>query len=456
VNRSAISTPLLPALLLSGCLAAPVPAPRPADPSAPRVLEAMALVDRMPALSLWPGFDPRTVPVAVFDGRRTLLFRHPAPPPEFAPLEGFPGALTFAGRHSSVRANTSVDLNGVKTATVTLEGPSALRPERLAALVVHEAFHVFREARHPDWVGNEAELFLYPIEDPELLRARRLETEALRRALAAEERGAAACWAGVALGMRAERFAALSPGAAGYERGTELNEGLAQYVERRAAGGVAGEVLPAGGFAAAAVRERGYATGQALALLLDRFAPAWRDALERGDAASLDELLRASLDAVAASGCGFSGAEVRLAAERAAADVAEHRGALRARREDFLGAPGWRIEVEAGAEPLWPQGFDPLNVHRLSAGEVLHARWIRLGNAAGSIEVLNRSALTEAAGEHPLFNGVRRVVVAGLSAAPLVRDSAGVAMVQAEGVEVRLAGSARLDEGARTLRIVAR
>lgn len=456
MNGSSLSLSLVPALLLAGCLSFPAPTPRPADPPTSPVLEAMARVDAIPAGSLWPGFDPRSVPVAVFDGRRTLLFRHPAPPPEFAPLEGVPGALAAAGRHASVRANTSVKLNGVTTATLSLEDPDGLAPGALAALMVHEAFHVFREERHPEWVGNEVELFVYPVEDPGLLRARRLETEALRRALAAEEPPEAACWAGMALALRAERFASLTPGAAGYERGTELNEGLARFVERRAGGGDAGEVLPAAGFAPAAVRERAYASGHALALLLDRFAPGWPDTLARGDAASLDELLRASLGSGPGTACGFSGAEVRLAAERAATDVQAHREELRARRAEFLGAPGWRIELQAGTEPLWPQGFDPLNVHRISAGEVLHSRWIRLGNAAGSVEVLGRAALSEAAGEHPLFNGVRRLVVGGLPDAPLVRDSAGVVVVEAEGVQLRMVGSVRRDDSARAFRIVAR
>ncbi len=46
----------------------------------------------------------------------------------------------------------------------------------------------------------------------------------------------------------------------------------------------------------------------------------------------------------------------------------------------FLGRPGWKLEI-ASAQPLWPQGFDPLNVTLVARGEILHRRWVKLGNA---------------------------------------------------------------------------
>lgn len=46
-------------------------------------------------ITLWPGFDPRSFPLAVFDGERTYLFRHPAPPPEFIADEAAGGDIRF-------------------------------------------------------------------------------------------------------------------------------------------------------------------------------------------------------------------------------------------------------------------------------------------------------------------------------------------------------------------------
>ena len=57
-----------------------------------------------------------------------------------------------------------------------------------------------------------------------------------RRALANTENAGAACWARVALSYRRERFAAMDSAFPRYERLTELNEGLAAYVQLRASG----------------------------------------------------------------------------------------------------------------------------------------------------------------------------------------------------------------------------
>src|SRR5690606_10168800 len=38
--------------------------------------------------TFWPGFDPLSVPLAIYSGDRTYLFRHPSPPEGFAPLPG--------------------------------------------------------------------------------------------------------------------------------------------------------------------------------------------------------------------------------------------------------------------------------------------------------------------------------------------------------------------------------
>ena len=84
--------------------------------------------------------------------------------------------------------------------------------------------------------------------------------------------------------------------------------------------------------------------------------------------------------------------------------------------------------------PLFPQGFDPSNIDRLDAHLVLHRRWLKLGNAAGSIETLNRASVSEGAGEHPIFNGVRIFTIAGLADEPTVRDQNGAVTIQADGV----------------------
>lgn len=433
------ATVLLVTLALgpASCRSTPAPGLMTVVPEA-----VMAEADLLAARDLWPGFDPRTVPVAIYDGKITLLVRHPSPPEGFQPLSGRDGVYAYTGRHPSVTANSSVDLGGVRTATLILPAVAGSLRAR-AGTLIHEAFHVFQRQHHPAWSANEVELFTYPVDDPELLALRRAETEALRRALAFGAANRAACWGRTALDLRRQRLGALPPGSAAYERQTELNEGLATYVERRATGEPDSTVLRTEEFAPEAVRQRAYRSGVALARLLDRFAPPWRRALEQSDSTPLDVLLFSALATPAdeAPACAFGAAERDSIQAAAALDIRT----LRARRAEskraFLEQPGWRLVVAAGGAPLFPQGFDPLNVQTVAAGEVLHTRFLKLGNDNGAIEVLGRTVLTEAAGAHPLFTGVRALTVTGLASAPGIREANGMVTIAADGVTAELRGA---------------
>lgn len=406
-------------------------------PPVPGPFAIMAAVDSAATLDLWPEFDPRHVPVAIYDGEWTYLFRHAAPPPGFFEVPDLAAVRVFAGRHPAMGSNTWVALGDVPTATVVVESAGSSAHE-FAALVVHEAFHAFQAPRHPDWTGNEAELFVYPVNDVELLTLRRLESDALRRALAVRNLGRAACWAQVALEWRAQRFRLLAPGAVGYERRTELHEGLAQYVQSRALRMRYGRGIPFGGFPPDAVRTRAYASGEVLALLLDRFDDEWKRKLEAGLAASLDELLSDRLRSYARGSCGYSRRQRAAVRAQARRDVAALGEQWAAWRRDFLAQSGWTVVVIAeGSEPLWPQAFDPLNAAVVGAGEVLHTRWLRLGNDAGTLEVRDRVALTTAAGSHPLFDGVWEVVVRGFEAEPAAGDTDGALVIEVPGFAAR-------------------
>lgn len=394
--------------------------------------------------SLWPRFDPLAVPLAVFDGERTWLFRHPSPPIEFSVMsQAAPAVRVMTGRHDAVTANSSAEIGGVTTATVilTLTSPGASPPSR-AALAVHEAFHVFQRAQHPAWAGNEADLFIYPTTDVNALALRRLESAAFRMALDASE-SASTCWAKAALDARARRFALLDSASIAYERGTELNEGLASYVERKVRGDHA-EILPSDEYAPADVRIRAYASGVVLAVLLDRHVQGWAAGLEASDGQSLDGLLARAV----ATGqvCAFPAAVVDSVTRRAIADV--HRQAtLRTNRlATFRARDGWRVIVESPSRPLWPQRFDPINVERLTTGAVLHRRFLKVGNKAGALTMLDEAgadldAVTEGHGAHPLFNGIDRVEVAGL-ADPRVEVVGDTVRVITPGLSAEFRGAA--------------
>ena len=307
-----------------------------------------------------------------------------------------------------MRANTSVKLGGLMTAT--LEGADIT----LAPVLVHECFHVFQSREHPSWTANEATLFTYPIDDAVALVLTRLELEAMSRALAAPQ---PACWSARALALRRERFARLPAEDVAYERGTELHEGLAQYVEGMAAGRRDVRFRP---FGAGEVRQRSYISGEALARLLDRLDPGWKAKI----ANSLEDLVPAS-DAAA---CDFTPAERAAAEGQARADVAKLEHERTELTQAFDTQPGWRLTVEtATGKPLLLAGFDPMNVTRLSEHLILHKRMLKLQNASGSLEILDHGSVTEAAGAHPLFQGVRRWRTTGLPTRPEVKqDGAGM------------------------------
>ncbi len=395
---------------------------------------------------LWPGFEPLQIPAAIFDeaAGRTFLFRHPAPPAGFQPLPEEPQTQFFEGRWESVTANTSGPLGGVGCALMLLPKGSSGTPQRGATLV-HEAFHSFQRERFPRWSANEADLFTYPFEDAASLALRVRETRALRRALGGSRRHVAET-----LALRHARYERLDAAFVAYERLTELNEGLAQYVEGRTGAGRK-PALPEGDFPADAVRKRAYESGQALALVLDRLDPGWRMALAAGEALSLDELLALRLKQ---KNVPLPSLVADMGAERLAAALLERwKDEQKRVRNAFEAKDGWRVELICTA-PLFPEGFDPLNVVRLGA-DVLHTRFLKLGDGTSTLETLDISALTTAAGEHPLFSGVQKVVVTGLSARPRVEaGERGLILLSAPGLSARLAGPEVQSAGAaRTLKL---
>ncbi|MBZ5535733.1 MAG: hypothetical protein LAO31_07250 [Acidobacteriia bacterium] len=404
-------------------------------------LKVIQEFDRIAARDLWPGFEPAKTPIEFYDGISTYLCNHPSPPDGFRPVPGRRNVYLYAGQHETVRANTGTEVNGIPTATADVSNPRNSSAEELAALLLHEAFHVFEHQRYPKWGANEVDLFTYPVDNPALLAERRLESAALVRALGAKDDKDANCWARRALEIRAKRFGAIPANAAAYERQVELFEGLAQYVQFRSIGKSA--ALTADDFPPdqGQVRQRGYATGQALGLLLERFDPAWKSKLGAEQGGSLDELLSDRLRGMTIHAtCDFAAEESDAAVARARRDIAESAANRKRQKQEFLDARGTRIEIVAGKEPLWPNAFDPWNVMILGNNEILHTRWIKLGNGSGTIEVLGHSALTEAAGTHPLFNGVHRLIVTGL-ADPKVSVSEGKVTLTASGVKATFTGT---------------
>jgi hypothetical protein len=150
----------------------------------------------------------------------------------------------------------------------------------------------------------------------------------------------------------------------------------------------------------------------------------------------------------------FSAPEKEAARRRAAEDIRAMGARRAALLQDFLEARGWTVVVEAG-DPIFPLGFDPWNVERLCAAEVLHTRWIKLGNASGSLEVLDRHCLTEGAGKHPLFEGVARATITGLTSEPRIEETDGAVKISENGLTLDFRG-ARVAQDGQTVTITLR
>lgn len=427
----------------------------------PSTLSALDVVDEVrriaTATPLWGGFDPFATPVAIFDGERTWLFAHPRLPAGFSPLPGDATVAVWEGLHPSVRAHTACPVDGVWTACLMgFDRHGA--PRAVASLVLHEMFHAFQATRHPDWWADESDRYLYPVLDEEALALRRLETRMVRIALDTMDDEQSKGFARSALNLRDARYRRIGADPARYERGVERIEGLAHYVQWLASGRT-GTTLPDALYAADDVRRRCYAMGASWAHLLDRHCHGWASDFDCSVAAPvLDQVLSAGMQDKQGDPSTLpaqSVAVVEFERPQATQDIAALRDRYRVLREDFLVIPGWRVVVEScPGNELRTAGTDPMNVTVLGPAEVLHTRYLTVQDgAAGTLEVLGMSALTTSAGRHPLYDGIGRLVVAGLKEEPALSHDGGWLCLKGTGVAARFARATVAKDG-KTRRVI--
>jgi hypothetical protein len=77
-----------------------------------------------------------------------------------------------------------------------------------------------------------------------------------------------------------------------------------------------------------------------MCLLLDRFAPGWKDTLETADKIHLDPMLAKALEESKEEPREFSGQHVAEVTLKAAKEVGMHLAKLEKMREEFLSAAG--------------------------------------------------------------------------------------------------------------------
>jgi len=189
-------------------------------------------------------------------------------------------------------SNTAIQWHGQAWSTVVL--PLPLDPFWRLTLLAHESFH--RVQHDLGLTASDAPNAHLDTEAGRLWL--RLELRALARALRSEAAAGRQC-ARDAMLFRMYRHS-LFPGSEAAEASMEKQEGLAEYTGVFIALRTTGEsVSREARFVESAedsdafARSFGYATGPALGLLLDRYAPGWRT---HAAAASLDSLLTPALE----------------------------------------------------------------------------------------------------------------------------------------------------------------
>ncbi len=424
----------------------------------------------------WPGFRLSDWPLAVFDGTRTLLVRHPAPPSEFKPVDGHPGVLAAPGRHPAIRDGSTVDLAGTRTATIVVRPETG--SQNALATFAEELFHVFWLQRHRNFRPDEMARYAYPMKDVRNRQRVLAEHEALARALEAPDAKQAVSWAATALQVRRERQARLTSDDRAFETAMEMMEGTANAAARTIAGMKASDTAQRirlqGERAAEELRWRYYDSGAAICLLLDRLwtagrplgGPApdgraqaqpsarnWKRRIDAEPETTTAALLAEVVTRAATRPATFTAEELTGFERRAAASIADLTARQAGLRDDLRSRAGVRVvvEIERGHDPFQVTRFDPLNLFVLDSGDVVHPRYLTLSGPAGSIDLTNADfsrgsfgglvSVTRAAGRHPLADGVRGVTLVGLRK-PRVESSPDGVTVEAEGVRITLKGAA--------------
>ena len=483
------TTTTVVALLL---LAVPLRAQPPADTAVilARVGDEVRRLGAAHGEAIWPGFRPDTVPlIFALPGRGTLLVGWSgALPAGYAPVSGIPRAA-WKDEGALGAASTGTSIDGRPAAQIRVR---TLRATELVPTAVHEAFHVFQKsAQRPDrrFGRGESPMLVsrYPIFDArneaEVSLEGRLLADALRARSSADVRSRVHEF----LAVREARQRRLGAELAEFEAMAELNEGLAEYALVSALGWMAADAEATDSARAAARRDlashdgrldsltadvaqsmrlRFYATGPALARLLDRLAGAsWKQRLTSEDLSLQDALADASgyrqREAALRSAASRRHDASRLAREAAAG--VERLKALRLRQVDsLLSRPGIRLVIDASAMAggdVGNCGFDPQNLLRVSSAIEVHTRWFRPCNTrdtfgefntpvvhdetAGTITAVigDEAAVTLRIGaaERRLADGERLTSATSIRVeAPLATYQAGKADVERRGNEIRL------------------
>ncbi len=372
------------------------------------VFQVMSEVNNLSSLKLWPGFEIQKIPVAVYDSVNTYLFNSLQQPEGFTSLPDKPDIFFYEGQHPSVRGNSVIRLNDVWIATSILSNYSRRTAEEysirdMAGIIIHEQFHIYQRTNHPDWRQNDGLLLIYPRETIESLFLRRIEKEAFKRAVNANDMNEIANWANEGFKYRDRRFSLIDSTFGLYEKVLQLTEGLSDYIEKTARGvdplnasSITNLIAPAG------IREMGYIEGRWIAMILDKIKPDWKTVIEKGEVNYLEDILKSITKDYDLKEMFLKKevGELRINAEN---DFSKWELDKKHLLDKFYNEPGYKIEINASSNPLNIRMFEPLEMEIYDNGDVLHKVFFSAANSESNLRILNNSCLT-------VFDGMLRIV----------------------------------------------
>ena len=383
------------------------------------------------ARTLWPEWDFSKTPLVLHSREWSYIVGQPTPPEGYVELETVAGKRVFMGPTlPEMTANTAREIAGTLCALVSFSKEPVSDGDEFARLILHECFHAHQlqelsAIERPDFRTMQ----IYPENDPVNNAMSIVENRILCSAWqAAPEGPGGACvntgerkedpeLAGIPvekartvaaafLAVRLARHEYLARQNLGevclYEERSEFNEGTPTYIEVKAGKPVA-ELIDtlsqsnvAGRWAA---YRRFYATGAALALLLDVLAPGWHQRIAEGKH-TLQSLLAESMRSQDTDVAEPDVCEILrdndyasiLASEEASAQ--ERAARIDAMLRELSEGPGTRVEVEVpeGAFTL----FNPNRVIVVKPGIKLHPTLSGLRGAKGVSVDITRLCLEDA------------------------------------------------------------
>jgi len=404
------------------------------------VFRVMALVAENNDNPLWPGFKVSEIPVMVYDSINTWLFHAELAPDGFTEVKEHPGIYMFKGQHPIVRGNSVTRLGDKWVATSVFSSYARRTGEKydtrdLAGIIIHEQFHIFQRINHPRWQQNDGLLLLYPAETAEALFLRRVEKEAFKRAVLSNNTGEISGWVKQALSYRDQRLNMINAVFGQYEKELQRTEGLSDYIEK-----VARELDPlnasdiTNGIAPAGVRDLGYVEGRWIAMILDKINPGWKLGLEENDTLYLEDILEKSTNYLPGNTTSFSRDEIDIIRVKADGDFLKWQEKKKQEIEQFNDLPGYKVEIDASANPLGIRIFEPLEIEILDDRSVYHRLIFSAGNEAGTLRIMNQPCITW------FDNSLRmeKLVLNGLKESPAIIENENKLIIRSNNISIDL------------------